>query len=94
MIDCSHSNSQKMYQRQVDVAREVARQVATGDDRIFGVMVESNLKAGRQDLVPGKALVYGQSITDACIAWEDSVPVLRNLAEAVRKRRLVKSGDS
>ena len=94
MIDCSHSNSQKMYQRQVDVAREVARQVATGDDRIFGVMVESNLKAGRQDLVPGKALVYGQSITDACISWEDSVPVLRNLAEAVRKRRLVKSGNS
>ena len=94
MIDCSHSNSQKMYQRQVDVAREVARQVATGDDRIFGVMVESNLKAGRQDLVPGKALVYGQSITDGCIGWEDSVPVLRNLAEAVRQRRLVKSGDS
>src|SRR5499427_2365620 len=94
MVDCSHSNSQKMYQRQIDVAREVARQVATGDDRIFGVMIESNLKAGRQDLVPGKALVYGQSITDACIAWEDSVPVLRNLAEAVRKRRLVKSGDS
>jgi len=94
MIDCSHSNSQKMYQRQVDVAREVARQVATGDERIFGVMVESNLKAGRQDLVPGKALVYGQSITDGCIGWEDSVPVLRNLAEAVRQRRLVKSGES
>src|SRR5215831_12397200 len=94
MIDCSHSNSQKMYQRQVDVAREVARQVATGDDRIFGVMVESNLKAGRQDLAPGKALVYGQSITDGCIGWEDSVPVLRNLAEAVRQRRLVKSGES
>jgi len=94
MIDCSHSNSQKMYQRQIDVAREVARQVATGDDRIFGIMVESNLKAGRQDLLPGKPLVYGQSITDACIAWEDSVPVLRNLADAVRRRRLVKSGDS
>jgi len=94
MIDCSHSNSQKMYQRQIDVAREVARQVATGDDRIFGVMVESHLKAGRQDLVPGKPLVYGQSITDACIGWEDSVPVLRNLAEAVRQRRLVKSGES
>jgi 3-deoxy-7-phosphoheptulonate synthase len=94
MIDCSHSNSQKMYQRQVDVAREVARQVATGDDRIFGIMVESNLKAGRQDLLPGKPLVYGQSITDACIGWEDSVPVLRNLADAVRRRRLVKSGDS
>jgi 3-deoxy-7-phosphoheptulonate synthase len=94
MIDCSHSNSQKMYQRQIDVAREVARQVATGDDRIFGIMVESNLKEGRQDLLPGKALVYGQSITDACIGWEDSVPVLRNLADAVRRRRLVKSGDS
>jgi 3-deoxy-7-phosphoheptulonate synthase len=94
MIDCSHSNSQKMYQRQIDVAREVARQVATGDDRIFGIMVESNLKAGRQDLLPGKPLVYGQSITDACIGWEDSVPVLRNLADAVRRRRVVKSGDS
>jgi 3-deoxy-7-phosphoheptulonate synthase len=94
MIDCSHSNSQKMYQRQVDVAREVARQVASSDDRIFGVMVESNLEAGRQDLVPGKPLVYGQSITDACIGWEESVPALRNLAEAVRQRRLVKSGDS
>jgi 3-deoxy-7-phosphoheptulonate synthase len=94
MIDCSHSNSQKMFQRQVDVAREIGRQVATGDDRIFGVMVESHLKAGRQDLVPGKPLVYGQSITDACIGWEDSVPLLRNLAESVRQRRLIKSGDS
>jgi 3-deoxy-7-phosphoheptulonate synthase len=94
MVDCSHSNSQKMYQRQVDVAREIGRQVATGDDRIFGVMVESHLKAGRQDLVPGKPLVYGQSITDACIAWEESVPLLRNLADAVRQRRLVKSGES
>jgi 3-deoxy-7-phosphoheptulonate synthase len=94
MIDCSHSNSQKMYQRQIDVAREVARQVATGEDRIFGLMVESNLKAGRQDLVPGKPLVYGQSITDGCIGWEETVPLLRNLADAVRQRRLVKSGES
>ena len=94
MIDCSHSNSQKMYQRQIDVAREVGRQVATGEDRVFGLMVESNLKAGRQDLVPGKPLVYGQSITDACIGWEDTVPLLRNLADAVRQRRLVKSGES
>jgi len=94
MIDCSHSNSQKMYQRQIDVAREVARQVATGEDRVFGLMVESNLKEGRQDLVPGKPLVYGQSITDACIGWEDTVPLLRNLADAVRQRRLVKSGES
>jgi len=94
MIDCSHSNSQKMYQRQIDVAREIGRQVASGDDRIFGVMVESHLKAGRQDLVPGKPLVYGQSITDACIGWEESVPLLRNLADSVRQRRLVKSGES
>src|SRR6266851_4233431 len=94
MVDCSHSNSQKMYQRQIDVAREVARQVATGEDRVIGLMVESHLKAGRQDLVPGKALVYGQSITDACIGWEDSVPLLKNLAEAVRKRRLVKAEES
>src|SRR5499433_484761 len=94
MVDCSHSNSQKMYQRQIDVAREVGRQVATGDERIFGVMVESHLKAGRQDLVPGKPLQYGPSITDACIGWEDSVPLLRNLADSVRQRRLVKSGDS
>jgi 3-deoxy-7-phosphoheptulonate synthase len=89
MIDCSHNNSQKMYQRQIDVAREIGRQAASGDGRVIGVMVESHLKAGRQDLVPGKQLVYGQSITDACIGWEDSVPLLRNLAEAVRKRRLV-----
>ena len=94
MIDCSHSNSQKMYQRQIDVAREIGRQVATGDDRVFGVMVESHLKAGRQDLVSGKPLVYGQSITDACIGWEESVPLLRNLADSVRQRRLVKSGES
>jgi 3-deoxy-7-phosphoheptulonate synthase len=94
MVDCSHSNSQKMYQRQIDVAREVGRQVATGDERIFGVMVESHLKAGRQDLAPGQPLQYGQSITDACIGWEDSVPLLRNLADSVRRRRLVKSGDS
>jgi 3-deoxy-7-phosphoheptulonate synthase len=83
-----------MYQRQIDVAREVARQVATGEDRVFGLMVESNLKAGRQDLVPGKPLVYGQSITDGCIGWEETVPLLRNLADAVRQRRLVKSGES
>jgi 3-deoxy-7-phosphoheptulonate synthase len=93
MIDCSHSNSQKMYQRQIDVAREVARQVAAGEGRIMGLMVESHLKAGRQDLVPGKELAYGLSITDPCIGWEDSVPLLRNVAEAVRKRRLVRAED-
>ncbi len=91
MIDCSHSNSQRMFQRQVDVAREIGRQVAGGEDRVIGLMIESHLKAGRQDLMPGKELVYGQSITDACIGWEESVPVLRDLAESVRRRRLVKA---
>src|SRR5438128_11810049 len=88
MIDLSHSNSQKNYSRQVEVGHEVASQITRGDDRIIGVMVESNLKAGRQDLIPGKELVYGQSITDACIGWEESVPLLESLAEAVRGRRL------
>src|SRR6266700_7789967 len=94
MVDCSHSNSDKDPQKQVEVGSEVARQVAAGEERIFGIMVESHLKAGRQDLVPGKPLVYGQSITDACIGWEDSAPLLKNLAEAVRKRRLVKAEES
>jgi len=88
MIDLSHSNSQKNYMRQIDVCREVAVQIAEGDDRITGVMIESNLKAGRQDLKPGKELVYGQSITDACLGWEETIPLLEGLAEAVRARRL------
>ena len=88
MIDFSHGNSGKDAQRQVEVGREVATQVAEGDGRIFGIMVESHLKAGRQDLVPGKELVYGLSITDACIGWEDSRGLLDTLADAVRQRRL------
>src|SRR5437867_6308613 len=88
MIDLSHSNSQKNYMRQIEVGHSVGAQIARGDDRIMGVMVESNLKAGRQDLIPGKELVYGQSITDACIGWEESVSLLESLAEAVRGRRL------
>jgi 3-deoxy-7-phosphoheptulonate synthase len=87
MIDLSHSNSQKRFERQIVVGNEVAAQIASGDDRIIGVMIESHLQAGRQDLVPGKDLVYGQSVTDACIGWEDSVPLLEHLAEAVRIRR-------
>jgi 3-deoxy-7-phosphoheptulonate synthase len=93
MIDFSHANSQKQYQRQCEVGREVARQVAAGDKRIFGAMIESHLKDGRQDLVPGKELVYGQSITDGCIGWEDTVPLLDALAEGVRTRRLVPEAD-
>lgn len=89
MIDFSHSNSSKKPEKQVDVGRDVAHQIANGDDRIFGVMVESHLKPGRQDLVPGKPLVYGVSITDGCIGWDESRGVLEALAEGVRKRRLI-----
>lgn len=88
MIDFSHSNSSKKPEKQVEVAQDVAHQVANGDDRIFGVMVESHLKAGRQDLLPGKPLAYGVSITDGCISWDESRGVLEALAEGVRKRRL------
>jgi len=93
MIDLSHSNSQKNYLRQVDVGKEVASEIAQGDDRIIGVMIESHLKAGRQDLLPGEELVYGQSITDACIGWEETVPLLECLAEAVGQRRLKEEED-
>jgi 3-deoxy-7-phosphoheptulonate synthase len=88
MIDASHANSSKNPENQVAVAADVARQVAGGDQRIMGVMVESHLVAGRQDLVPGRPLTYGQSITDGCLGWEASVQVLDGLAEAVRRRRL------
>lgn len=87
MIDCSHANSGKQYKQQIEVARSVAEQVAHGDQRIIGVMLESHLKEGRQDHEPGCTLEYGKSITDACLSWEDTVPVLDGLAEAVRKRR-------
>ena len=89
MIDFSHANSSKNYAKQLEVTQNVAEQIAAGESRIFGVMVESHLKPGRQDLAAGRELVYGQSITDACIGWEDSEKVLRTLADAVRKRRLV-----
>jgi 3-deoxy-7-phosphoheptulonate synthase len=88
MIDFSHGNSAKDPLKQVDVGREVASQVAGGEARIFGVMIESHLNAGRQDLIPGKELVYGQSITDACVGWEDTYGLLTTLADAVRRRRI------
>jgi 3-deoxy-7-phosphoheptulonate synthase len=88
MIDFSHGNSRKDFRRQTEAARDVADQIAGGEDRVFGVMVESHLKEGRQDLVPGKPLDYGKSITDACLGWEDSVAVLDILAQAVRDRRV------
>lgn len=87
MIDFSHANSSKKPEKQVEVSLDVAGQIADGDGRIFGVMVESHLKAGRQDLVPDKALVYGQSVTDGCIGWEESSRMLDTLATAVQKRR-------
>lgn len=89
MIDASHANSSKKPENQPRVIDEIAQQIEAGDDRIMGVMVESNLVAGRQDLVPGKALVYGQSITDGCIDWDTSVAVLDRLAAAVEARRRV-----
>ncbi len=89
MIDASHGNSQKNPQNQIPVLANIAAQLAAGERRIFGVMVESHLVPGRQDLVSGKELVYGQSVTDGCIGWEDSVAVLETMAQAVRARRLV-----
>jgi 3-deoxy-7-phosphoheptulonate synthase len=87
MVDFSHANSGKKHERQVDVAGDVTRQVAGGETRIFGVMLESHLVGGRQDVVPGRKLVYGQSITDACLGWEQTEPLLRELARAVAARR-------
>jgi 3-deoxy-7-phosphoheptulonate synthase len=87
MIDASHANSSKQPENQPLVAEAVAAQVAAGDRRIIGMMIEGNLVAGRQDFVPGRPLVYGQSITDGCIGWDDSVAVLQRLAAAVQERR-------
>jgi len=87
MIDCSHANTNKQYQRQVAVADAIGEQIGQGEQRIIGVMVESHLREGRQSLVPGQSLTYGQSITDACLGWEDSVTLLESLAERVRQRR-------
>jgi 3-deoxy-7-phosphoheptulonate synthase len=91
MIDFSHGNSRKQYKLQMEVAASVAAQLAAGEERIVGVMVESHLVEGRQDLMPGHALTYGQSITDACIGWDDSLAMLEQLAAAVRSRRLVET---
>jgi 3-deoxy-7-phosphoheptulonate synthase len=88
MIDFSHANSSKDYLRQMEVCTDVAGQITAGEDRIIGVMAESHLHPGRQDLMPGKPLAYGVSITDPCIGWDDSVKLLERLAEAVRKRRV------
>lgn len=88
LIDTSHANSSKNPQNQIPVCASIAEQIAGGDHRIVGVMMESNLVAGRQDLVVGRELVYGQSVTDGCIDWDDSVQALEVLAAAVKERRL------
>jgi len=91
MIDFSHANSGKDYRKQALVCRDVAGQVAVGDRRIIGAMIESNLVSGAQKLVPGQPLVYGQSITDACIDWKETYGLLKELSAAVRARRSVAS---
>ncbi|KAJ2503659.1 3-deoxy-7-phosphoheptulonate synthase, partial [Coemansia sp. RSA 2049] len=92
MIDCSHGNSRKNHRNQPNVSSDVAKQVAAGNKSIVGVMIESNISEGRQDIPAeaeggAKALKYGQSITDACVSWEQTIPMLQELAQAVRDRR-------
>ncbi|MBQ0943236.1 3-deoxy-7-phosphoheptulonate synthase [Ideonella sp. 4Y16] len=91
MVDCSHANSSKQHQRQLDVARDIGTQVAGGSRQVFGVMIESHLEAGAQKFSPGKddpaKLTYGQSITDACLGWDDSIDALQVLSDAVKARR-------
>jgi len=88
MIDFSHANASKQYQKQMEVGTNVAMQLAAGEERVMGVMVESHLNAGRQDLVPGEKLQYGVSITDPCLGWSDTEALLETLAKGVRDRRL------
>ena len=94
MVDFSHANSQKKPENQTIVGADVAAQLAAGEERITGVMIESHLRAGRQDLIPGKPLEYGVSVTDGCIGWEDSVALLDTLAVGVRQRRATIAGNA
>ena len=87
MIDLSHANSRKEHNAQIDVGNVVAEQIANGDIRIFGVMIESHLVEGKQDVKTGCELTYGQSITDACIGWENTVKLIELLAKASKKRK-------
>ena len=86
MIDCSHGNSLKDHRRQAEVTASICEQVASGSWRIFGAMLESQLVEGRQDYVPGRPAVYGQSITDACLSLEQTEPLLEQFAEAQQRR--------
>jgi 3-deoxy-7-phosphoheptulonate synthase len=90
MIDFSHANAAKQHRRQIEVGRDVAAQIGAGDVRISGVMIESHLEEGRQDQMPGQALRHGVSITDACLGWGQTEPMLDELAAAVRQRRSVR----
>ncbi|MBC7718496.1 MAG: 3-deoxy-7-phosphoheptulonate synthase [Chitinophagaceae bacterium] len=96
MVDCSHANSSKQHEKQIEVAQDIAAQVAGGSRQVFGLMVESHLMPGAQKFTPGKddakALEYGKSITDACLSWDDSLSVLHTLSEAVTTRRAQKAG--
>ena len=91
MVDCSHANSSKQHEKQLDVARDIAAQIAGGSRQVFGVMIESHLHAGAQKFNPGKdktdKLEYGKSITDACLGWDDSLQALELLSQAVLARR-------
>jgi 3-deoxy-7-phosphoheptulonate synthase len=93
MVDFSHANSSKQHKRQIVVGQDVGGQIANGEKRVIGVMIESHLVEGRQDIGPREKMVYGQSVTDACIHWDDSVEVLRGLAASIAQRgaRLAKS---
>ena len=88
MIDLSHANSRKEHDAQIEVGNEVAKQVRSGDNRIIGVMIESHLVAGRQDVKPGHELIYGQSITDACLGWENTIELIETFAKASKKRKV------
>ena len=92
MVDCSHANSGKDWRRQPSVARELARQVGGGEQRVLGLMIESHLREGRQDLKPGVPPAPGVSVTDGCIGWDGTEEVLRELAAAVRERRMRQGG--
>jgi 3-deoxy-7-phosphoheptulonate synthase len=91
MVDCSHANSSKQHEKQLEVARDIAAQITAGSKSVFGVMVESHLQAGAQKFTPGKddasKLEYGKSITDACLGWDDSHTSLEVLSQAVKARR-------
>ena len=91
MVDCSHANSSKQHERQVDVARDIAAQIAGGSRHVFGLMIESHINAGAQKFTAGKddvsTLEYGKSITDACLGWDDTNTALQVLADAVKARR-------